>query len=136
MIRVIFGEKGAGKTKRILKMANEEADNAKGSVVFIDDDSNYMFDLKRSIRFINASEYSVDSPKMFYGFICGLTAQDFDLEAIYIDGFLKIVRHKLEELEGYFASLEKFAKKFNLNITISISGDPNAMPEYLNNYMI
>ena len=45
MIQIIFGEKGTGKTKKILDLANQSAKDAKGSVVFIDDDDSYMFDL-------------------------------------------------------------------------------------------
>ena len=93
MIRVIFGEKGAGKTKRIIDMANESIKTAKGSIVFIDDDNQYMFELKHSIRFVDASEFHIDGPKMFYGFLSGIAAQDFDLEYLFIDGFLKIVHH-------------------------------------------
>ncbi len=65
LIRVIFGEKGAGKTKQIIDMANEMVKESTGSMVFVDDDSRYMFDLKHEIRFVDASEYGIDSPKMF-----------------------------------------------------------------------
>ena len=68
MIRVIFGEKGAGKTKRIIDMANESIKTAKGSIVFIDDDNQYMFELKHSIRFVDASEFHIDGPNCGTGF--------------------------------------------------------------------
>lgn len=136
MIRVIFGEKGAGKTKRIIDMANEMVKESTGSMVFVDDDNHYMFDLKHEIRFVDASEYGIDSPKMFYGFVCGLAAQDFDMEAVFIDGFLKIVKHPLAELEGLFQDLEVFSDKFSLNITISVSGDPGNMPAFIKKYIV
>lgn len=41
MIQVIFGKKGSGKTKRILDMANASVKEAKGNVLFIDDDKSY-----------------------------------------------------------------------------------------------
>jgi hypothetical protein len=122
MLKIIFGNKGEGKTKRIIGLANEAVEHAKGSMIFIDDDSRYMFDVKHQIRFIDVSEYYIDSPKMFTGFISGLIAQDYDLEKIFIDGFLKIVRHDLEELEELFTHLEELANKFNLEIIISVSG--------------
>ena len=40
MIQVIFGKKGSGKTKRILDMANASVKEAKGNVLFIDDDKS------------------------------------------------------------------------------------------------
>ena len=72
MIKVIFGETGAGKTKRIIDIANETLKTANGSIVFIDNDSQYMFGLKHDIRFVDASEYHIDSPKMFFGFVSGI----------------------------------------------------------------
>ena len=39
---------------------------------------------------------------MFFGFLSGLVAQDYDLEIIYIDGFLKIVQYDLDKLEEFF----------------------------------
>ena len=136
MIRVIFGEKGAGKTKRIIDMANESIKTAKGSIVFIDDDNQYMFELKNSIRFVDASEFHIDGPKMFYGFLSGIAAQDFDLEYLFIDGFLKIVHHPLDTREGRFTELEKFSDRTDVKLIISISGNAADAPEFIKPYMV
>jgi len=135
LIRVILGERGAGKTKRIIDMANEAVKESKGSIVFIDDDNQYMFDLKHEIRFIDASEYEIDGPKMFYGFLCGIAAQDFDLEYLFIDGFLKIVHHDLTTLEEMFGHLASFADKCDVKVILSVNGSPDDIPEYLKQYV-
>ena len=135
MIQVIFGQKGTGKTKRIIDMANEAIKTANGSIVFVDDNSQYMFDLKHSIRFVDASQYKIDGPKMFYGFICGMSAQDFDLEYLFIDGFLKIVHHDLSTLEELFARMEEFSNQANIKVVLSISGDPHNAPQFLKKYI-
>ena len=134
MLKVIFGSKGEGKTKKIIALANEGVETAKGNTIFIDDDSRYMFDIKHQIRFIDASEYSIDSPKMFYGFISGLIAQDYDLEKIFIDGFLKIVCYDLDKLEECFSHLDQIAQKFGIEIVISVSG--SSRPAYLDPYVM
>ncbi|MBQ9832180.1 MAG: twitching motility protein PilT [Clostridia bacterium] len=134
IIRIIAGEKGTGKTKRILDLANETSLSAKGSVLFIDDNQQYMFELKRSIRFIDASEYHIDGPKMFFGFLSGLAAQDFDLEYIFIDGFAKIVHHELNTLEALFNSLEEFAASRNINLIFSINYGEEGLPEFIKKY--
>lgn len=131
LIGVIFGEKGTGKTKRLLQHANRTAMDAKGSLVFIDDDNSYMFDLNSSIRFINAAQYGIESPKMLYGFLCGISAQDFDLEYVYIDGFLNFVRHDLASLEGLFSDLRAFSEQYNVNIILSISGNRDMLPPFM-----
>lgn len=135
MIRVLFGEKGAGKTKRIISMANEALKTSQGSIVYIDDDSQYMYDVRREIRFVDASRFEIDGPKMFYGFLCGIAAQDYDLEHLFIDGFLKIVHHDLSTLEGLFVQLKKFAEDCNISITISINGKPTDTPSFLTEFV-
>ena len=103
MIGVIFGEKGTGKTKQILEMANKSVLTAKGNTIFIDNDTSYIYDLSRKARFINATEYGITSPKMLYGFLCGLAASDFDLETVYIDGLLNIIVGLNAEAKGAVA---------------------------------
>ena len=136
MIGIIFGEKGTGKTKHILDMANKKAGEAKGSIVFIDDDNSYMYDLSNKIRFINSSDYKIFTPKMLYGFLCGIAAMDFDLEYIFIDGFVAIAHHGAETLEGLFNQLEKFADDHNLNIILSINGSVKSVPAFLQDKLL
>ena len=131
MIQVIFGETGAGKTKRIIDIANETLKTANGSIVFIDNDNQYMFGLKHDIRFVDASEFHIDSPKMFFGFISGIAAQDFDLEYIFIDGFMKIVHHPLDTLEELFKGMDEFANRCNVKLILSITGSEESAPEFL-----
>ncbi len=136
MIGVIFGEKGTGKTKQILEMANKSVQTAKGNIIFIDDDNGYMYDLSTKARFINASEYSITTPKMLYGFLCGLAAGDFDLETIYIDGLLSIIHHSLDTLEGLFTELKQFSDKFSVNVIMSITGNKQTTPDFLKDFVL
>ena len=136
MIQIIFGEKGTGKTKRILELANRAANDAKGSVVFIDDDDRYMFDLNLSIRFINAKEYGITGPKTFFGFLCGVSASDHDLEHVYVDGFLNLIRHDLETLRELFEELETFTDRHGILLTLSVSGAVDTLPTFLKKYAV
>ena len=134
MIRVLFGEVGTGKSKKIIQLANEALNTSKGSIVYISNSSQYMYDVKRDIRFIDISRFVIDGPKMFYGFLCGLAAQDYDLEHLFIDGFLKIVHHDLDTLQGLFAQLKKFAEDCNITITLSASGKADEIPEFIKEF--
>ncbi len=136
MIGVIFGEKGTGKTKQILEMANKSVQTAKGNTAFIDNDTSYIYDLSTKARFINASEYGITTPKMLYGFLCGLAASDFDLETIYIDGLLNIIGHKIDTLEGLFDDMKQFAVKNELSIILSITGSRETVPAYMKEYLL
>ena len=136
MIQVIHGKKGSGKTKRIIDMANDAIKNQKGDVVFVDDDNRYMFDLRHEIRFVNAGEYSISGPEMFYGFLCGMMAQNFDVADVFIDAFLKLVNVKPDETEWFFRSLESLGEKRNITFVLSVSCDDADAPDYIRKYFI
>lgn len=136
MIRIIYGRKGSGKTKRIIDMANTAVREHDGDLVFIDDDNRYMFDLRHEIRFINAAEYSVSSPDMFLGFLSGVIASNYDMSLLFIDGFLRLVKAKLSDLEGFFDRLGKLAEAHNVDVVISVSGDPDETPDFIAKYII
>lgn len=133
MVRVIFGEKGAGNSKRIIQMANDSLEQTKGSVVFIDAEGQYLFELKHAIRFIDAGHYRIDSPDMFVGFIAGIAAQDFDLELVFVDGFCKMVSCSEDELKGMLARLDELSNDVGVKIVIAISG--SEVPGYLSQYV-
>ncbi|MBQ1633046.1 MAG: ATP-binding protein [Clostridia bacterium] len=136
MIQLIFGEKGSGKTKKILEIANQAAEQAKGSVVFIDEDERYMFDLNLSVRFINATEYALSGPKMFYGFLCGIAASDHDLECIVIDSFIHLIKHDLESLKEMFDCMEDFSNAHGIKLVLALSCAPEQLPDFVKAYIV
>ena len=135
MINILYGSKGTGKSRRLISMANEAHDRQDENSIFIDYDDDRMFMLERDIRFINASEFMIDGPKMFTGFLCGCAAQDNDLQAIYINSFIKIVKHPIESLEKMFAFLDRFSEQKGIRLVISISGE-GELPPFLREYQI
>ena len=135
MIEIICGEKGTGKTKRIISLANDVSDKAKGSIVFIDDDNSYMYDLGYSIRFINVTDYALNDPDMFLGFLCGLCASDFDLEYVFVDRFENVIKADLSELEGFFEQLSKLADQHSLHIVLSVSKGEEVLPDFMRPYI-
>ncbi len=136
MIQVIFGKKGSGKTKRILDMANESVKEAKGNVLFVDDDKSYTLSLKPQVRFIDASEYSVKGVEPFYGFLAGILAGNYDISVIYIDAFLKLVKAEPDELVDFFAKLERLVSAAGCDMIISFSEDAACVPESIRKYQI
>ena len=136
MIEIICGEKGTGKTKRIISLANDVSDKAKGSMVFIDDDNSYMYDLGYSIRFINVTDYAVNDPDMFLGFLCGLCASDFDLEYVFVDRFESVIKAELGDLTTFFEQLEALAKQHSLHIVLSVSKGEEILPAFMRPYIL
>lgn len=136
IIQVIHGKKGSGKTKRILDMANAAIKEHKGDVIFVDDDNRYMFDLRHEIRFVNAGEYGSDSPEMFFGFLCGMLAQNFDISVIFVDAFMKLVKSPIENTAEFFARLDRLSEKHNVQFVLSISVDDALAPDFVKKYFI
>lgn len=136
MIRIIYGKKGSGKTKKIIDAANEAVKSSTGELVFIDDDNRYMYDLRHEIRFVNATEYDVSSPDTFMGFICGILAGNYDMKQLFIDGFLRLVKSEMADLEPFFVKLEDITHRHGVDVVISASAKDDAVPEFLKKYIV
>ena len=61
---------------------------------------------------------------------------DFDLEDIFIDGFMKIVHHPLDTLEELFKGMDEFANRCNVKLILSITGSEESAPEFLKPYIM
>ncbi len=136
MIKVVYGPKGMGKTKILIDTANKLAQQAKGDVVFIDDSTQLMYDLKHEVRFVNVSDFPFLGSDGFFGFICGILSQNYDIEGIFIDGLNYITKQKAAELEPFFKNLQAITEKLEINFTLTINGVNEEMPEFLKQYMV
>lgn len=139
MIQVILGDKGSGKTKRLIDLTNEALKSEHGNILFIDDDKRYMYDLRHEIRFVDASEYPAAykcSSKAFLAFLCGMLSADFDLSLIAVDAFKKLVKTPLTdpEMEEFFEMLEQLSAAHHCNFVLSISAAVDEVPEYIRKY--
>lgn len=136
MVNVICGKKGSGKTKKLIDSANESVQKSKGNVVFMDDNNRYMYDLHRDIRFVDTSQYNINNAERFIGFILGISSQNFDIETIYIDAFLRHIGLTPQDLEPIMQEIEKIGEAFNMEIFLSLSTDPEQLPEFFSKYNI
>ena len=136
MIQIIAGQKGEGKTKRLIEMANNSGKTASGHIVFIDDDNRHMYDLHYNIRFVKVG-YQMDDQKVLFGFICGIMSQDSDIEHVYIDGLHNIVKGlDSEQLEAFLQRIENLSVKENVDFTMIISTDADTLPSAVQKYIV
>ena len=136
MIKIIAGNKGSGKTKRLIDMTNDTAKTAAGNVVFLDKDNSYMYEIDRAVRFVNVNDYRVSSAEMFLGFLGGMLASNYDISTIFVDAFLKLVKVELADAGWFFESLEAYGKKHDVTFVLSVSADPETLPEFCKAYVI
>lgn len=135
MVTLIAGKKGSGKTKDIVKKANEELVASKGNVIFIDDDNRAMYDLHHDIRFINLGEFPITNSCEFLGFICGLISNNYDIEKIYIDGIMNTVKISETEISEWFAKIDDISDAFSIDFVITLNYEteiPDSLHRFLN----
>lgn len=135
MIKIIYGPKGTGKTKQLIDTANRNAQDAKGLSVFITDNKRCMYDLVRSVRFIDVKDYQVAGEEALCGFVKGVAACNSDHEYIYIDGVSRITGKKIDDLGGIFYMLDKVASENDITITITCSCEEKELPDFVKKYV-
>ena len=129
MVQILAGEKGEGKTKKLIAMANEAGKSANGSVVFVDDDNSRMYDLHYSVRFVDTPKFIMEDPQVFRGFVCGILSQNSDIEKIYIDGLNHIV-DKVSDADfvKFIEELEKTSAEAETDMIMIISRKQDLLP--------
>jgi hypothetical protein len=129
MVSIIAGEKGKGKTKILLEKANEAVSKANGSVIYLDKSSKHMYELNNKIRLINVSEFPIMSADGFIGFLSGLISSDHDIEAIFLDSFLKLAVLEGSDITSAIDRIETLGEKYGITFVISVSADASNLPE-------
>ena len=137
MVKILAGEKGEGKTKRMLDMANAAGKEAKGNIVFVDDDNSHMYDLHYSVRFVETPKFIMEDPQVFRGFVCGILSQNSDIETIYIDGLNHIMdRISDADFTAFIQELDKTSKEAEMDMVMIISRKTDALPAEVQQYLI
>lgn len=137
MVQILAGEKGEGKTKKLIDMANEAGKAANGCVVFVDDDNSRMYDLHYSVRFVDTPKFIMEDPQVFRGFVCGILSQNSDIEKIYVDGLNHIVdKISDEDFVAFVEELEKTSKEAEMDLIMIISRKTDLLPAEVQKYLI
>ena len=135
MIKIIYGTKGTGKTKRLIDEANAAAKGAKGLSVFITDNKRCMYDVDRNIRFIDVKDWDVAGEDALCGFVKGVAACNSDHEYIYIDGVARIAGKNLGDLAAIFYMLDKISAENKITITLTCSAAAEELPDFVKKYL-
>lgn len=129
MVQLIVGEKGKGKTKQLLEKVNSEIKTISGNIVFLDKSTKHMYELNNKVRLIDVSDFFIDNPDVFTGFISGIISQDHDLEQIYVDNLLVLSKADLSNLDDLLTKLETIGDKYGVNFVFSLSAKEADLPE-------
>lgn len=136
MIQIFCSKRGAGKSKKLIELANERTLISKGDSVYIDDDARRMRQLNRKIRFIDTNELEVVDTNSFYGLLCGIVSQNYDVENVYIDALSNIINRNIPESINLFKKLKEFSQRYNLNIFINLNCECiDDLPDFIKEYV-
>ena len=133
MIKLFIGGKGSGKTKTLIEMVNNAANESKGNVVCIEKGDKLIHDITYKARLIDTEDYTVADATALYGFIAGILASNSDITDIFVDSALKIVGNDIAAFEQMLAKLEKITADVNLVMTSSITTEdcPASIKAYI-----
>lgn len=136
MVRLIAGDKGTGKTKKLIELINAAAVQETGNVVCIEAKNAMTFDIHYHVRLIVAGDYEIASYEAMRGFISGLYAGNYDISHIFIDNLLKIVGGKSDaDAERFLDWLEKFSNAHGVRFTVSASIDADSVTDGMKKYL-
>lgn len=136
MVRLIMGEKGTGKTKKLIEMINTTAQEDNGSVVCVEAKSTMTFDLHYHVRLISAYEYDLSNYEALRGFLFGLYAGNYDISHVYVDNLCKIVHSEdFAAVEKFLHWLDKFSDANTVKFTVTLTADASVATEGMRKYL-
>lgn len=136
MIKIITGQTGEGKTKKMIDAANQKVSSLKGHVVYIDSTTTHRYALSHQIRLIEASTFPLHSQNDFFGFLCGILSSNHDIETIFIDELVKITHTSIDELILFFDKLRKLSDEYTVEFVVGASCSNKDIPDTLTPYLI
>lgn len=135
MISVIIGNKGAGKTKKLIDLVNKAVENSNGNVVCVEDEPKLTYDISSKARLLETTTYKISGTKAFYGFLSGICAGNYDVTDILVDATFRIVGRNYEELPEFFKSLNDLSEATDVDFVFTISCDEETLPKEVFEYV-
>lgn len=129
MVYLILGNKGSGKTKRLIDLVNVAVEKSNGNVVCIEKEKLLTYNVNYRARLVDTDQYNVSGYDAFYGFISGIIAGNHDITDILVDATLKIGGRDYEALANFLEKVSELSKTAEQDITFTVSCDESELPE-------
>ena len=136
MIKLFAGEKGEGKTRKLIALANDHLAVTDGHIVFIDDDSRNIHEIHRNIRLVDTSEYPLLNYREFVACIYGMISQNSDISEIFIDSLSGIIEtFSNDDIAALILALEDISKVHEVDFYITLNCNPAELPKEAKKYV-
>lgn len=128
MVKLLIGHKGSGKTKKMIDLANEKVEDAKGSIVFVNKNARLIYDLDYKIRVICMEDFPhITNEDEYIGFLFGIMSADNDIETIFLDGVMRHRDFALEILPSFIDKIKIVSKETGIDFVVSVSAELEEM---------
>ncbi len=128
MIKVIIGNKGHGKTKRLIELVNKCTAESDGNVVCVENEPKLTYDVSSRARLLETDTYAIKGHKAFYGYLAGICAGNYDVTDILVDATFKIVGREYDKLIQFFDMLSDLSEATDVNFYFTLSCDKDDLP--------
>ena len=128
MVKLIIGNKGSGKTKKLIDMVNSTAAASNGSVVCVELGDTLTFSISHKVRLIDVKNYNISGYGEYYGMLAGIKSGNNDVTHIFGDATLRIGTRNYDELVAFF---ERLAKIEDVEFLFTVSADKEELPKKL-----
>lgn len=128
MVTLLIGNKGSGKTKKLISLANEAVATTAGNVVVIEKGAKLTYDVTHKARLIDTDQYKISGYDVLYGFISGICAGNYDVTNIFVDSTFKICGKDMDALKELVNKLSALADNADTKITLLISAYESELP--------
>ena len=128
MVSLIIGNKGSGKTKRLIELINEAVKKSDGTIVCIEKSPLLTYEVTHKARLIETERYGVEGSDAFYGMLSGILAQDHDITEIFVDATFKIIGRDYEEFADLIEKVKKLSEITDTDFVFTVSEDEDKLP--------
>lgn len=135
MIQVITGKKGSGKTKVLLGMIDDAVAATNGAIICIEKCMKLTYSVNHKVRLVDAERYNINGFDMFYGFVAGVLAGNYDIKEVFVDGILKIGGRNYDALGELLEKLDILTSD-DVAMVFTVSADSEELPESVLKYLI
>lgn len=132
MIKLIIGNKGTGKTKKLIDMVHDAVKESKGNVLCVEKGVNLTYDLKPQARLIDTDSYEIQGFDMLYSFLAGLLAGNYDITDVFVDSILKVGGRDYDALGAFLEKIDKISA--DKTFVFTVSADANELPASVTKY--
>ncbi|MGN0573084.1 MAG: hypothetical protein ACI4IX_04015 [Acutalibacteraceae bacterium] len=129
MVNLIIGNKGSGKTKRLIELVNSAVEKSNGNVVCIEKERLLTYNVNYRARLVETDHYNVSGYEAFYGFLSGIVAGDHDITDVLVDATLKIGGKDFAALAAFLKKVSELSNIAEQDFTFTISADESDLPE-------